>query len=61
MAADRAMAQSGRIRCVSKSLNYTRRIGTPDDVVYLALYLASGESAWMAGAVTLIDGGWTNR
>ena len=61
MAADRPMAQSGGKRCVSKSLNCTRRIGTPDDVVYLALYLASDESAWMAGAVTLIDGGWTNR
>ncbi len=35
------------------------RIGTPEDVAYLALYLASDESVFMTGAVLPIDGGWS--
>ena len=33
------------------------RIGTPVDVAYLDLYLASDESSWITGAEYLIDGG----
>jgi 3-oxoacyl-[acyl-carrier protein] reductase len=33
------------------------RIGTPEDVAYCALYLASDESAFATGAVFVIDGG----
>lgn len=35
------------------------RFGTPEDVVYLALYLASDESTWTNGAVMVVDGGIT--
>jgi NAD(P)-dependent dehydrogenase (short-subunit alcohol dehydrogenase family) len=35
------------------------RMGVPDDVVNLALYLASDESSYMTGAWILIDGGMT--
>jgi NAD(P)-dependent dehydrogenase (short-subunit alcohol dehydrogenase family) len=35
------------------------RMGTPEDVAYLALYLASDESAWMTGSVLTLDGGLT--
>ncbi len=35
------------------------RVGTPEEVAYLALYLASDESAFTTGAIHLIDGGWT--
>src|SRR5581483_1496562 len=35
------------------------RMGVPDDVVNLALYLASDESSFMTGAWILIDGGMT--
>ena len=35
------------------------RFGQPDDVVYLALYLASDESSWTNGAQLNVDGGIT--
>ena len=35
------------------------RIGTAQEVAYLALYLASDESAYTTGAIEIIDGGWT--
>jgi len=35
------------------------RIGTPLDVAYLDLYLASDESGWATGSEFVVDGGWT--
>ncbi len=37
------------------------RIGTPDDVVNLCLYLASDESSFVTGSVIVIDGGVTSK
>jgi NAD(P)-dependent dehydrogenase (short-subunit alcohol dehydrogenase family) len=34
-------------------------MGRPEEVAALALYLASGEAAFVHGAVLNIDGGWT--
>jgi 2-keto-3-deoxy-L-fuconate dehydrogenase len=36
------------------------RLGTPEEVAHLALYLASDESTLTTGQCHVIDGGWTN-
>jgi 2-keto-3-deoxy-L-fuconate dehydrogenase len=35
------------------------RLGTADEIAYLALYLASDESSYTTGQLHTIDGGWT--
>jgi NAD(P)-dependent dehydrogenase (short-subunit alcohol dehydrogenase family) len=35
------------------------RVGTPDDVAYGVLFLASDESSFMTGSELVIDGGTT--
>jgi NAD(P)-dependent dehydrogenase (short-subunit alcohol dehydrogenase family) len=49
------------VREATARLNCIRRLGTPEDIANLALYLASEESSWMTGAIIPIDGGWTNK
>lgn len=37
------------------------RLGQPDDIAYMALYLASDESRFVTGAAMVVDGGYTAR
>ena len=36
------------------------RLGRPDEIAMLAVYLASDESAFTTGTISVIDGGWTS-
>jgi 2-dehydro-3-deoxy-L-fuconate 4-dehydrogenase len=36
------------------------RLGEPDEIAYLATYLASDESKYTTGQVHIVDGGWLN-
>ena len=35
-----------------------QRLGTPEEVAALAVYLGSDESAFTTGGTHIIDGGW---
>ena len=35
------------------------RYGTPEEVAYAVLYLASNESSFVTGSELVVDGGWT--
>jgi 2-keto-3-deoxy-L-fuconate dehydrogenase len=36
------------------------RVGKPEEIAALALYLGSDESSFTTGQIHLIDGGWSN-
>ncbi|MBO9610756.1 MAG: glucose 1-dehydrogenase [Paenibacillaceae bacterium] len=38
---------------------FTNRIGTPEDIAYAAVYLASDEAGFVSGMDLLVDNGWT--
>lgn len=48
-------------RRIRLSRNPTGRFGRPEDIVNMAVFLASDESEWTNGAVIVIDGGITSN
>ena len=63
---DRVRAQaiaSGRpvdeVRAQFEARQPMGRLGRPEEIAALAVYLASDESAFTTGTVSIIDGGWT--
>lgn len=56
---DSAQAFEKSKKAVSEARNSTllKRLGSPEDVAKLALFLASDESSWITGATINIDGG----
>lgn len=56
MLGDTPQARADNLRSLTKDIPL-KRMGTPDDVAYAVLYLASDESAYVTGAEFFIDGG----
>jgi 2-keto-3-deoxy-L-fuconate dehydrogenase len=49
----------GEVLAAFQSRQPMGRLGQPEEIAMLAVYLASDESAFTTGAVYVIDGGWT--
>lgn len=61
--ADRVRALGGDEQAVWKSFTDRQpmgRLGTPEEIAALALYLASDESSFTTGTTHVVDGGWSN-
>src|SRR5256884_5864972 len=56
---DRAAAAGPQGREMFVSRQPMGRLGTPEEIESLAVYLASDESAFTTGVAHIIDGGWT--
>lgn len=56
---DRAAAAGPQGRDMFVSRQPMGRLGTPEEIAALAVYLASDESAFTTGVAHVIDGGWT--
>lgn len=48
-----------KVRAELNSRQPIGRLGKPDEIAHLALYLASDEAGFVNGSVITIDGGWT--
>jgi len=51
--------EKDKIRQELNSRQPVGRLGKPDEIAYMALYLCSDQAAFVNGAVMAIDGGWT--
>ena len=49
----------GKSREAAIANNVLGRLGTPEDIAYGVLYLASDESSFVTGSELVIDGGFT--
>ena len=44
---------------LEQTVLYPKRLGKPEEIAHLALYLCSAEAEFVTGSVVTIDGGWT--
>jgi NAD(P)-dependent dehydrogenase (short-subunit alcohol dehydrogenase family) len=58
---DEAGMDRGEARTALDALHPLGGTGTPDDVAWGAVYLASDEARWVTGSELVIDGGYTAR
>ncbi len=58
--AARSGAGEAEVRAAFVARQPTGRVGRPEEVAALVVYLASDESSFTTGAIHLIDGGWSN-
>ncbi|MBS0452993.1 MAG: SDR family oxidoreductase [Proteobacteria bacterium] len=58
--AEQAGADEAAIRAAFVARQPLGRVGRPEEVAALVVYLASDESAFTTGTIHMIDGGWTN-
>jgi NAD(P)-dependent dehydrogenase (short-subunit alcohol dehydrogenase family) len=54
-----ATPEGDRVRCERLATIPLGRMGKPDDIAGLAVYLASAEASWLTGAAIPVDGGLT--
>lgn len=54
----RKAADPGAVRRERISVHPAGRLGQPEDIAGMAVYLASDESAWVTGATLAVDGGY---
>ena len=54
----RALGDPIEVREAFKARQPMGRLGRPEEVAALAVYLASDESSFTTGQVHIIDGGW---
>ncbi|HXJ43616.1 MAG TPA: SDR family oxidoreductase, partial [Bryobacteraceae bacterium] len=51
--------EKAKVRAELNARQPVGRLGKPEEIAYLALYLCSEQAAFVNGAVVAIDGGWT--
>jgi NAD(P)-dependent dehydrogenase (short-subunit alcohol dehydrogenase family) len=51
--------EKDKVREELKARQPIGRLGRPEEIAHLVLYLASDEAAFVTGSVVTIDGGWT--
>ena len=54
-----AMSEAGDLLETLGSETPMGRVGTPEEIAYAALFLASNESSFVTGSELTVDGGWT--